>query len=191
MSEIYPLCLVMPQIAELNARIARLKVYEVLQQFLKDKDTIIVRRASSDRKAEKSEDLVFVTTTGSPGDSFVVDVFSTNRAGTVAYTEVTYSGSINVFSNGRANQFPAKIEKQRNKNQTTADEDKDALMGQGYGNVMMERIIDYARGEGIKELYGTMMHPEDEEHASRMNKFYTKFNFTIRPNRAINLTLDS
>ncbi|MBY0077641.1 MULTISPECIES: hypothetical protein [Priestia] len=59
--------------------------------------------------------------------------------------------------------------------------------GSGYGSVLMEEVISLAHQTGVKEIYGTLTAPKDQEHKKRLIGFYqTKFKFNIKFSKGTN-----
>lgn len=167
------------QVTELNVVLDRSRIYKVLRKFLMDKNSVLVRRI------RKSNDLVFVTTTGLRGEGFIVDVFSTNQGRAVAYTQTTSNGIIDLYSHGRNDQPLNRAQRVLHK------KGYERWVSEGYGSVMMEQVITYAKLQGMKNLNGKMMETNDDDHDLRLHKFYSKFNFTLSADRRIHLRLES
>lgn len=166
------------QVTELSLRVDQFRIYKVLRKFLKDKNSVLIRRVS------KSNDLVFITTTGLRGEGFTVDVFSTNRGRAVAYSRVTGQGAIDLYSHGRKDLLLNRAQR------VLRSKDTGRLVSGGYGRVMMEQIIDYAKEQGMKNLTGKMKETNDAEHDLRLHQFYATFNFSISADRNIHLRLE-
>lgn len=52
----------------------------------------------------------------------------------------------------------------------------------GYGSLMMEALIDYARQQGITSIEGWLS-SVDVDHIERLYHYYQKFGFEIIPHR--------
>jgi hypothetical protein len=53
----------------------------------------------------------------------------------------------------------------------------------GYGTIMMKRLLDIAREKQLSCIYGRMQETDNKEHEARLIHFYTKFGFAIDSGR--------
>ena len=62
---------------------------------------------------------------------------------------------------------------------------KDKNLCKGYGTVMMQKLITYAKENGYKTIYGRLS-TVDLDHKNRLHHFYEKFGFDITENEEQN-----
>jgi hypothetical protein len=141
--------------------------FNLLLDFLQDKQSIQVKKIN---KATNPDDTVFVTTS-KPKDSndVKIDVFSLNVGSTVAHCTVSYNGGMDIYSNGDEIIVNDKLLQRK-----TA-----RFESMGFGNILIQRMIDYCQDNDIEELHGKVMETLDSEEFEKRKQFFISNRFTI------------
>ncbi len=152
---------------QLKDSVAQNDNFNLLLAFLQDKQSIQVKKIN---KATNPDDTVFVTTSKHKDSNDVkIDVFSLNVGSTVAYCTVSYNGGMDIYSNGDEIVVNDKLLQRK-----TA-----RFESMGFGNILVQRMIDYCQDNDIEELHGKVMETLDSEEFKRRNQFFVSNEFTI------------
>lgn len=152
---------------QLKDSLAQNDKFNLLLAFLQDKQSIQVKKVN---KATNPDDTVFVTTSKPKyGNDIKIDVFSLNIGSTVAYGTVSYNGGMDIYSNGDEIVVNGKLLQHK-----TA-----RFESMGFGNLLIQRMMDYCQDSGIEELHGKVMETLDNEEFERRKQFFESNGFTI------------